>query len=206
MIDFLPNRIRQQRKRRRLLIRQGIWVGICAMGLLLYAHVRQNHIHAAQAELTDMVAYNQGLQEQMAARDALEKQQQELEIARKVEAQLGSRVNALDVLAELGDKMPANMALKSLTFETVEQRVPVEMVGRAKAARASVATATREKSVKRVRLTITALSTSDVDIANFIAQLSVSPLFEDVNMGYAKTVSYREKMVREFQSVCYVSK
>jgi len=205
MIDFLPNRIRVQRHRRRRLIRQGVWVCVCALGLLLFAYVRQDHIHAAQAELIEMQAYNLNLREQTFAREALEKQQGELEIARKVEEQLGSRVGALDVLSELGDKMPANMALTSLTIETVEQRVPVDMTARS-SARASVAAIKRDKSVKRVRLTLTGLSTSDVEIANFIAQLSVSPLFEDVTMGYVKPVEFRGRMVREFQSACYVSK
>ena len=204
MIDFLPNRIRLQRKRRRLLVRQGVWVGFCALGLMFYAYVKQTDIRAAQAELIEMRTNNQNLQEQMLARDLLEKQQAELEIARKVEEQLGSRVGALDVLAELGDKMPTNMALTNLTFETVEQRVAVEMANRSH--RANVATAKREKPVTRIRLTITGISTNDVDIANFIAYLSVSPLFEDVNMGYVKPVEFRGESVREFQCACYVSK
>jgi len=202
-IDFLPERIRMHRKRRRRLIRQGVWVGVCAMGLLLYAHVQQGNILHAQAELSEMQAYNRNLEEQMFARDMLEKQQAELEVARKVEEQLGSRVGALDVLSELGDKMPANMTLTSLTFETVEQRLAVDM---ARSSRASVAMLKRDKPVKRIRLTLTGLSTSDVEIANFIAQLSVSPLFEDVTMGYVKPVKFRDRMVREFQSACYISK
>ena len=206
IIDFLPDRIRAQRQRRRRLIRQGVWVCACALLLLLFAHLRQEYIHAAQTELADMQTYNTSLREQTFAREALEKQQADLEIAKKVAEQLGSRVGALDVLAELGDKIPANMALTSLTVETVEQRLSVEMAGSGRPARASVATVKRDKPVRRVRLTITGLSTSDVEIANFIAQLSVSPLFEDVTMGYVKPVEFRGRTVREFQSACYVSK
>jgi len=57
---------------------------------------------------------------------------------------------------------------------------------------------------KRMRLVLTGLAPTDVDVANFIGQLSASPLFEDVNMGYAKTVSVEGLTAREFQASCYV--
>lgn len=202
-IDFLPDRIRQQRSRRRRIIRQGFLVGVCALGLVLLGYVRQNTIRHAQAELTALKEHGQDLQRQLAMRENLEKQQAELQIAKRVDEQLGSRVNALDALAELSKLMPPNMTLTSLNFETIEERVPVDMSA-GKAARATAAK--REKTVKRVRLMITGVALSDVDIANFIAQLSTSPLLEDVNMGYSKTVDFRGHSAREFQADCYVAK
>jgi hypothetical protein len=60
-------------------------------------------------------------------------------------------------------------------------------------------------TVKRVRLMLTGIAPGDVDVANFIGQLSASPLVEDVNMGYAKTVEFRGRLAREFQASCYIT-
>ena len=206
-IDFLPDRIRLQRSRRRRIIRQAFLAVVCTMGLVLLGYVRQNAVRNAQAELSSLREHGQELQRQVAMRDGLEKQQAQLQIARRVDDQLGSRINALEVLAELSKMVPSNMTLISLNFETIEQKVPIDMnAGGKPSARASSAGPTKERVVKRVRLTLTGIAMNDVDVANFIAQLSANPLFEDVNMGYAKTTDFRGKSSREFQADCYVSK
>jgi Tfp pilus assembly protein PilN len=66
--------------------------------------------------------------------------------------------------------------------------------------------AVKEVTVKRVQLLVTGLAPSDVDVANFIGHLSASPLFEDVNMGYAKNVVVRGRTAREFQATCFVAR
>ena len=62
----------------------------------------------------------------------------------------------------------------------------------------------RDASVRRIRLTVTGLSPTDVDVANFIGQLSASPLFEDVNIGYTKTINHQDRSARQFQASCYL--
>ena len=57
---------------------------------------------------------------------------------------------------------------------------------------------------RRIRLVLTGLAPSDIDVANFIGQLASSPLFEDVNMGYAKTVFHENYEAREFQASCFI--
>jgi len=206
-IDFLPDRIRLQRSRRRRIIRQAFLAFVCAMGLVLLGYVRQNSVRNAQAELASLREHGQELQQQVALRDSLEKQQAQLQIARRVDDQLGSRINALEVLAELSKIVPSNMTLTSLNFETIEQKVPIDLTAGDKTSqRASTAGPTKERTFKRVHLTLVGIARNDVDVANFIAQLSANPLFEDVNMGYAKTTDFRGKSSREFQADCYVSK
>ena len=62
----------------------------------------------------------------------------------------------------------------------------------------------KEITRKRLRLVLTGLAPGDVDVANFIGQLSGSPVFEDVNMGYARNVEFNGRLAREFQASCYV--
>jgi hypothetical protein len=87
------------------------------------------------------------------------------------------------------------MTLTNLAMETVEIRMP-PVAGRP--------TGEAEKPVKRVRLVLTGMAPSDVDVANFIGQLAGSKVFEDVNMGYARNITYRSRTARKFQASCYV--
>ena len=210
-IDFLPEQIKAQRARRRRLMRQGYLLGLCALVLLGLAYTRQMRISKALAELDMLEVRADNVACQLAALEGLRKQQADLLIKKQINDHLGSRINAMEVLVELGELLPESMALTRLEMETKEFRVPVEYVANVhSAARASAAPSERkrkkERIVKRVRLVLTGLAPTDVDVANFIGQLSASHVFEDVNMGYAKNLVFRGRTAREFQASCYVVK
>jgi len=200
--DFLPERIRSQRARRRRLVRQGYLLAACAAGLTLLGFFRQSRIAEAQGELVLLQGRVEGMKSRLQIRTDLEKQLADLMVKRRIDETLGSRVTTLDVLAELDRVLPESMALTDLTVEGVEVRVPVEPAGVPAAGRASPKL--KDRTVKRVRLLIAGLAPTDVDVASFIGQLSASPLFEDVNMGYVKTLSFRGRAARQFQASCYV--
>jgi Tfp pilus assembly protein PilN len=198
-IDFLPERIRQQRIRRRSMVRQGYLLTVTVAALVILGVLRQGQISQAKGELASLVDQAREVQRQLAYRGELEHQQADLMIKKRIDDQLGSRVNALEVLAELERLVPESIFLTNLNLEAVELKVPVKMAG---------GTAnndeTRDKVVKRVRLVFTGIAPTDVDLANFIAQMSAGQIFEDVNMGYSKNVEFRDRIVREFQASCYV--
>ena len=125
----------------------------------------------------------------------MEGQLSDLMIKKRIEEQLGRRVGTLDVLGELQRVMPESMTLTNLAMETVEIRMP---------AAAGRPAGEADKPVKRVRLVLTGMAPSDVDVANFIGQLAGSKVFEDVNMGYARNITYRNRTARKFQASCYV--
>lgn len=204
-IDFLPDRIRLQRARRKRLLRQGYLILLCVMGLVVLGYVREGTIAKAQATLDVVRDSGADMRRQLALRDVLEKQQGELQVIKRIDDHLGSRMTALDVLAELGRILPASMALTNLQFETVEVSLPVDMGPSADNGRAVRASNIREKNVKRVRLVLMGAAPNDVDVANFIGQMSASPLFEDINMGYAKSSDYHGRIAREFQVSCFLT-
>jgi Tfp pilus assembly protein PilN len=113
---------------------------------------------------------------------------------------LGSRVNTLVVLAELEHLLPEGIFLTNVNLEAVELKVPVKPAGN----NSGAPPALKENAVKRVRLVFTGIAPTDVDLANFIAQISAGRLFEDVSMGYSRNVEFRDRTVREFQASCYV--
>jgi Tfp pilus assembly protein PilN len=205
-LDFLPDRIRRERQRRRRLVRQAYLLILCVGGLALLGYLRQGTVSEAQAQLQQIQDRSSSLRQQLALRDELEKQQAELMIMERVEGQLGSRVSALDVLAELERLMPETMSLTSLDLDTMELRPHAGMNrgGRVSGSHAVDASASPARSTRRLRMVLTGVAPSDVDVANFIGQLSASPVFEDVNMGYSRSMVYRDHLAREFQASCYV--
>lgn len=206
-IDFLPERIRQQRARRRRLIRQAYLVVGCAAILATLAWVRGDRVGEARAELSGLQTRKANFERQLEVRSELEQQMADLLIKKRIDDQLGSRANVLDILAELDRLMPGSMSLTDLRLETVE--LPAGDAHRrqtndSRSARAARTTSRRESKIKRMRLVLTGLAPTDVDVANFIGQLSASGLFEDVNMGYSRNATFDNRIAREFQASCHV--
>ena len=206
-IDFLPERIHVQRARRECLVRQGYLLALCALTVGGMMFVWQERVSNAEVQLALMCSRVENVHRQLAMRSSMEEQLCELMVKKRINDQLGSRVDTLDVLSELQDLLPASVALVDLNIETMELRVPVHRaVGGVRAPVRPPGPAGKQNynTVKRVRLVITGLAPTDVDVANFIGQLSASPIFEDVNMGYAKNVDFRGRKARRFQASCYV--
>lgn len=202
-IDFLPERIRVKRQRNRRLVLQANLLVACVVALAALAYVRQGKLTQAQAELNLLCERSAEAGRQLELKASLERQQAELMIMQRIEGHLGSRVNTLDVLAEIERLMPESMVLADLSIEAMEVSDKSRKNGAAAVTPIS-ATPGQERTVKRLRLVLTGLAPNDVDVANFIGQMSASPLFEDVNMGYAKNVVYHGRGAREFQTSCYV--
>lgn len=209
-VDFLPERIRTQRRRRRRLVRNSyvavlVLAALAALGCWIQGHVAQ-----ARAELQHIHKQKQGVRVQLDMLDSLETQQAELMIKKRISDQLGSRVNIMDVLRELQRLLPASMSLTDLTLETMEVRSrPTRVVGSHRSSRAAVPadlTAGQDRVVRRVRLVLTGVAPTDVAVANFIGQLSASQLFEEVTMGYARNFQVRGQDAREFRVSCYVAR
>ncbi len=179
----------------------------CVIGLASMAYVRHVRIARAEAEIVMLDDCHANMQRQLEIRGVLEKQQAELMIKKRINDELGSRVGALDVLAELGRLLSPDMVLRALEMETMEVRIPirpVQQTARLGGGSARMKGKRGREVSRRLRLTITGVTLSDVEIANFIGQLSACPLFEDVSMGYAKNVAFRGRGAREFQASCYV--
>lgn len=205
-IDFLPERIKAQRLRRTRLVKQGYLLAACAVVLVVVGYVRHNTVASAKAELLLVKGRDANMQRQLETRKQLERRLAELMVNKRIDDTLGSRVVAVDVLAELNRLTPESVALTNLSMETMVVNIPIRAVGgRGGSGRAiSAGAGKRHKKIKRLRLVVTGLAPGDVDVANFIGQLSASPVFEEINMGRVRTVNVNRRKAREFQVACYV--
>jgi len=210
-VDFLPESIRQQRAHHKQIVRQSYLLVACVLAMGLLAYVRQGRVDVARAEVATLSARAENLGRQIAMIPPLERQMAHLMIKKQINEELGSRTDCAAVLAELCRLMPENMALLSLELKTVDVRVPAVRPARQSSRTAAAAGMGRSSKsaaeiVRRVRLHVTGIAPTDVDVADFIGQLSTSCLFEQVQMGYSKTKAFRGRSSREFQASCYLVK
>jgi len=205
-IDFLPERIRLSRRRRRALIRQCYLMALCLISLALLGYVRQGGINQAGAELSLLKERSDNLAVQIAMRGVLERQQAELLMKQRIDEHLGSRVSALDILGELEKVMSDTLTLTDMKMEAMDVRARIQRANSASQPLAVSAVPLEEtvEITRRVRLVLTGLAPTDIDVADFIGQLASSPLFEDIEMGYSQAAEYDNRKVREFQVTCFV--
>jgi Tfp pilus assembly protein PilN len=210
-VEFLPERVREQRARNRRLIRRGYLLAACmaAMGVLAYANAAR--IAHARAELAALDKRAVAVNSQIQTIKTLEREMDGLLIKKRIDEKLGSRTDCTAVLAELCRVTPPSVSLVSLEMSAVEvgasQRAGSGSTAhRSNRARPAVRDTKSRQVTRRLGLVLTGLAPTDVDVANFIGQLSASCLFEDVNMRYARNVVFRERQAREFQASCLLAR
>lgn len=205
-IDFLPNRIKQHRGRLHQLRVQGMLLAICVCSLFLLAYVNHGRVAQAQGALTVKQATRQAVQNQLRLIPGLTSQQTDVQVKVRISKELGSRMDLNAVLAELGRLLPKTCNLTSLDCRTVEveARPSASIAGGEAPLVAKADRRFKAPMEMRVKLLITGWAPTDVDVANFIGQLSGCPLFEDVNMGFARTVEIdgKSRKARDFQVSC----
>lgn len=206
-VEFLPERIRQQRARNRRLVRQGYLLAACVVAMGLHTYVNATRTARARAELATLDERAVNLKSQIQMIGTLQQQLADLMIKKQIDEELGSRADCTAVLAELCRITPPNMALASLELKAVDVEVnPVGSSRRSGRGSAGARATRKARTVRRLRLILTGLAPSDVDVANFIGQLAASCLFEDVTMGYAKSVEFEDRTAREFQASCFLAR
>ena len=204
-IEFLPENVRSRRATRGRLVRMGWLLALCLLGMVGLTVIRQGRISSARADLATLSCRSEEVRTQVAMVAPLEKQMADLLIKKRIDEELGGRTDCTAILAELCKLMPNNLALVSLDLESVEELVELDDGNRNRSGRASSGGRSRNRTTrKRCRVVLTGLAPSDVDVANFIGQLSSSCLFDDVNMGYARTVEFSGRLAREFRASFYL--
>lgn len=205
-IDFLPDRIKAHRARRHRLAVQVNLLAICILAMAALGYAFHMRVRTARAELSLLLDHSDAIEKQLDLRKSVEGELADLMIKNRIEEQLGRRVGTLDVLGEMQRVMPKSMALTKLTMETTEVRIPLKSVRTNQSNRPVAGGKKKERVTKRVRLTLTGMAPTDVDVANFIGQLAGSKVFENVNMHYARNVTFRSRSARKFQVSCFVAR
>jgi len=200
-IDFLPERIRHQRSVCRQLRRQSMAVLIVVGALAMLWYFNEVRIAGGQTDLAAQQHRAEQLADRLKVMPELDAQLDEGQIKQRIARELGSRLTINALLAELGRLLPPAGCLTSLECSTIDAVSDAGPRPDPRQAAIKGRAPTTPVTRKRVRIVITGIAPTAIDIADFIGKLSASPLFTDVKMGYTNAVvlENQERKARSFK-------
>jgi len=205
-IDFLPERVKNQRARQRRMIRRGYLLVVTIGVLAGLGSAREGWIRQGRAEAFLLAEMRVNRETMRQRRMRLEAEWAGLLIQKRISDRLGSRAKPVDVVANIesvvrGADKNGCMVLRQLKVETM----PSPSAALPPGGRGAPGGATPAPGPARVQVLVVGVAADDVTVANFVAQLSANRMFEDVNMEETKTVSFGGLSdAREFKVTCYV--
>ena len=200
-IDFLPERIRYQRSVYLQLRRQGLAILIVITVLALVWRFNEVRIANGRSDLVTQQNYAEQLAVRLSVMPELAAQLDEGQIKQRISRELGSRLTINALLAELGRLLPPAGCLTSLECSTIDSVPDAATRPDPRQVASSATSPTVSVSRKRVRVVITGIAPTAIDIADFIGKLSASPVFTDVKMGYTNSIvlDNQQRKARSFK-------
>ena len=202
-VDFLPYRIRAQQSRHSSVVRHGYVVVVCIAAVAVVWHLRAEKVSIAEGQLAELANRNAEVRQQVDLLPSLQAELDDLLRKERIDEQLGSRVSALDIMAELQKVIPNRVALLDVEVEVKEMPL-LSPTGQVVAAPRPLPGQPPAPVDRRVHLIVSGVAPLPMDISTFEQQLKRSYLFESVEMNYSKKVEYLDHEAREFKISCYV--
>ena len=117
-VDFLPERVITGRAMRARVFRQGYLLGIMLAALFGLAYFNEERIGHAEAQMSGLDSRSANMTTQVNTMYTLQGQLSDLMIKQRIDNRLGSRINGMDILGELGRILPVSMTLTNLDLDT----------------------------------------------------------------------------------------
>jgi len=165
-----------------------------------------------RSDVRDLRAEVDGQFEEAAKRleqlDQLRVRKEQMTQKAKVTGALLERVPRSLILSELINRMPATIGLRDLTLDTKEikkkTRAPKSALEKAKqdmanADKPGTPEMMIEISETEVTMRLVGVAPTDVEVAQFMADLGKSPMFGDLNLEYSQEEKVDRQQVRKFQ-------
>ena len=114
-------------------------------------------------------------------------------------AELLERVPRSYLLATVTNALPPGGSLLKFDLETQRRSTTIVSGGSSRYSQSGGKTAATDRGQLEVRLVVTGLAATDVEVAKFIAQMAKCPLMESVDLVYSEEKKISGSMVRTFQ-------
>ena len=192
-LEFLPEWYPQSRRRKRIVLLQGYMTLLMAAGLIAWlflAHRNTQTAAATLAGINNQVFQTHQEMHQLEEQVALKSQ---LLVQRQIVEKLGMPVEMSRLLYALDQKLPPQVSLTSLSFDTQEQlKIATSL--------AAARLATQGDNVdRRLHVRLDGVAPTDNDVANFLTGLSRVPFFDDVAMSYSRDQTDNGHVMRDFE-------
>lgn len=204
-VSFLPDDYQQRRIMRRTnVISLTLFAVVMITIVTAYATTNRQRDEVRQ----QLTLVNQEFEDAARRLDQLDKlRMQKKRIIRKanVTSVLLERIARSLVLAELVNRMPDNVSLLDLKCETKVLRVPTVAKTAMQKVKEEIKTKTDDDlpelpPVKPTEITIMliGMAKTDVEVAQYMARLSRSTMFSDVNLTFSQEAKVQDVAMRKF--------
>ena len=191
-LEFLPDWYPQTRRRRRMVILQAWLTLVLIAGMVTWVALKDRNNSQAEHALDLQCAQLAQTYTQLAEVDKLDSLRRQLRQQEEVVSRIGFAIDACKAVNALDERMPKEMALTGLTLEN-EERVDHSVLAANRGAN------TEPPVDRRLRVRVQGVCPTDVDLANFMTQLSAVPFFDAVNNTYAREKAENNRVMREFE-------
>jgi Tfp pilus assembly protein PilN len=193
-LEFLPAWYQQIHARKRMVVLQSWLTGALLIGLGAYFFLANRNVAASQesvALLDNQLSETRGqLQKLHELRDVQKQFRQQDQVITK----LGLHVEATRLLNTLDKVVPPEMTILNLTMENEEQlRSPALLLATPEAAK-------KDPEIdRRLRVKLTGVTPTDIELANFLKELTTVPFFEQMSMTFTRDRADYGHTMREFE-------
>ncbi|HSI36799.1 MAG: PilN domain-containing protein [Phycisphaerae bacterium] len=194
-LEFLPAWYPQTRRRRRLVFLQGWLTVVLVLGMGAYLVLADQNITNDERAVSSLRDQLRQSDTQLVEMDKLDALRRQLSVQAQIQSRLGYYVAAGTMMHTLDGLMPRQMSLVSLNLEN-DERVENSAIAAAKA---------DPVIDRRLKVRIQGVCPTDVDLANFMTQLSGVSFFEQVAITYAREKADGSHLMREFEVTFYIN-
>jgi Tfp pilus assembly protein PilN len=193
-LEFLPAWYKQIHDRKRMVVLQSWLTGALLVGLGAYFFLANRNVAASQESVAlldnQLAEMHQQLQKLHGLRDVQKQFRQQDQVISK----LGLHVEATRLLNTLDTVVPPEMTILDLSMDNEEQlRAPSLLL-------ASPEALQKDPAVDRkLRVKLTGVTPTDIELANFLKGLTTVPFFEQLSMTYTRDRSDHGLTMREFE-------
>jgi Tfp pilus assembly protein PilN len=189
-MEFLPEWYPQTRRRRRMIVLKGWLCLVLVIGMGTHRLLADRNIAAADKALNSLRGQLDQTNAQLVEMDKLDAMRQQLKQQEKVVSRLGFYVYATKVADTLDRLLPKQMTLTGFQLEN-EEKTDTSAIQQAKGGDAVMD--------RKLKVRIQGVCPTDVDLADFMTQLSTFSFFDQVSVTYARDKSDNGHALREFE-------
>ncbi len=193
-LEFLPEWYPELHRRRRLLFLQ-IWATlVLAGGLAFWLFLVNRNGASAERNLTELQVKIVRSDERLEKMEKLRQLKDQLQQQAQIQAKLGVHVESARLLSKVAALMPPSMSLLDIGLETEEIATTLSPL-----AQAALKDPKNPPLERRLKTRLIGVAPTDVDVANFITELTKVPFFDHVSMDYIRDRHDGKYVMREFQ-------
>ena len=204
-INFLPESFLRERRRQHRVMRESMLIAVVALLIIVWYAGTQTRVVALEYLVEAKHQEIESIASQQTEMARLDMERGVLMRQLQLERELSQPINHTAMVATLARIMPKSMALTDMSVQMPEP-VPSPRLTKAEREKAAERSAVKRKDgppppTPVMRVSVVGLAAKDMEIADFIGQLTDHSLFSNVKMVFSRSVELKDKkvMAREFR-------